>query len=47
MIAQASFERYAQDDKFCGVDPSVLLREDWKPLLASLAKIAREKFDPP
>ena len=44
---RASFERYSQGDKFCGVDPSVLLREDWKPLLASLAKIAREKFDAP
>ncbi len=27
------------------MDPSVLLREDWEPLLASLAEVAREGFD--
>jgi hypothetical protein len=29
------------------VDPSILLLEDWKPLLASLANIARGQFDAP
>ena len=44
---RASFERSAHDNKFCGVDPSILLHEDWKPLLASLANIARGQFDAP
>jgi len=44
---RASFERSAQGNKFCGVDPSILLHEDWKPLLASLAKIAQWQFDAP
>jgi hypothetical protein len=44
---RASFERSAKGNKFCGVDPSILLHEDWKPLLASLANFARGQFDAP
>jgi hypothetical protein len=44
---RASFERSARRNKFCGVDPSILFHEDWKPLLASLDAIARGQFDVP
>lgn len=33
---RASFEKSAQRNKFCAVDPSILLHEDWKPLFSFL-----------
>ena len=41
---QASFRESAQRNKFCAVDPSILLHEDWKPLFSFLAKSVQRKF---
>jgi len=43
---RASFEKSAQRNKFCAVDPSILLHEDWKPLFALLAKASNAKAYP-
>ncbi len=43
---RASFEKSAQRNKFCAVDPSILLHEDWKPLFSFLANASNAKRYP-
>jgi hypothetical protein len=42
-----TFEKWIRRNKFCTVDVTILLRDDWKPLFAFLADAAREMFDGP
>ncbi|KAL3826358.1 hypothetical protein ACHAXA_003682 [Cyclostephanos tholiformis] len=42
-----SFEKWIHRNRFCTVDVSILLHDDWKPLIKFFAKSARRRFGSP